>query len=235
MALSGSTDYSLDRDTLIAASLRLCGVGSIDEDPTADDISQAAIALNIMVKAWQADGLQLWQVREYSLTPVDGQAQYSLGIATVGSRPLQIVNAQYKNTSTEVEIDIHKVSREEFDSLSTKSQEGTPNQFYFDPQLTNSLITFWPVPDTTFSTDYTIELDYMKPFDDLDTGTDDFEFPSEWYEAIKYGLAIRLAPEYGMPIIERQQLIREAMAIKEAVMLAGQEQVSVFFSPRKRY
>ena len=78
MAVLSTSDYSIDRDTLIKASLRLLGIGSVDEDPTSAEITNAATALNIMVKAWQADGLQLWQIRNYSLTPV--QSDYDQGL-----------------------------------------------------------------------------------------------------------------------------------------------------------
>ena len=240
MALTDSTDYSIDRDNLIKASLRLIGVGSIDEAPTSSEITNAAVALNIMVKAWQADGLHLWQIREYSLAPLADTHKYPLGAAVpaaspVGYRPLRMVEVQYKNTSAGTVIDMTELSRQEYNELPNKSTEGTPVQYFYDPQLTNGNLYVWPEPDSTFVSDFTIEIQYNKPFDDMDvSSTDDFEFPQEWYEAIKWGLAARLAPEYGVPIQERQQLIREADGIKGTVMAWDVEPVSIYFSPKQR-
>lgn len=236
MAVSGDASFSIDRDTLIKSSLRLVGVGSIDEDPTANEIITAAEALNIMVKAWQADGLQLWQVRSYSLTPIESDYIYTLGTGgqitdISGKRPLRIIEAYYREISTVIDVPMIRLSREEYYALSDKDTEGTPVQYYFDPQLNQSVLNIWPAPDSNFATNYTIELLYQKPLDDLDTSTDDFEFPSEWYEAIKYGLAVRLAPEYFLPITLRRQLKKEADEIKELVMDWDTEDTSIFLQP----
>jgi len=239
MALTASTDYSIDRDTLIKASLRLIGVGSVDEDPTSAEIDQAVVALNIMLKAWQADGLQLWQVRRKSMTPVESQYQYSLGISSpsgdvVGSRPMRIVDIYRRETAAVSDIPLTKLSREEYWALPDKDTEGTPVQYYYDQQLTNGVLNVWPAPDATFAANYTLEILYHKPFDDMDVGsTDSFEFPSEWYEAIKYGLAVRLAPEYGIQYNERRLLHEESAFIKDQVMGWDQEDSSIFFRPSK--
>ena len=240
MALTASTDYSIDRDPLIKSSLRLIGVGSIDEDPTQAEIDQATISLNIMLKASQADGLQLWQIRTKSLTPVESQYQYSLGISApsgdvFGSRPMRIIDIYRRITATVIDVVLIKMSREEYWNLSDKNIEGTPVNYYHDLQLTNTVLNIWPAPDATFAADSTLEILYQKPFDDVDVGsTDSFEFPSEWYEAIKYGLAARLAPEYGIPRLERILLHQEATAIKDAVMDWDQEDSSIYLFPETR-
>ena len=240
MALTASTDYSITKNDLIKASLRLIGVGSIDEDPTDDEITQAGVALNIMLKAWQADGLQLWQVRRKSLTPVASQYQYNLGISSpsgdvVGSRPMRIIDVYRRTTATVTDVPLIKMSREEYWRLSDKDSEGIPVNYYYDLQLNNGVLNVWPSPNASFAAANTLEILYQKPFDDMDeTSTDDFEFPSEWYEAIKYGLAVRLAPEYGIPRLERGLLHQEATVVKDTVMAWDQEDSSIYFSPEYR-
>lgn len=235
MALTASTNYSIDRDTLIKAALRLIGVGSIDEDPTDAEITQAVVSLNIMVKAWQTDGLQLWQIKEYALTPVASQVQYTLGEGTVGSRPMKIIDIYRRTTATEVDVPLIKMSREEYWRLSDKDTEGTPVNYYTDMQLDNLTLNVWPAPDSTFVSANTLRVLYQKPYDDMDvSSTDSFEFPSEWYEALKYGLAVRLAPEYGVPRLERALLHQEATFVKNEVMGWDQEDSSVYLAPRGR-
>ena len=31
----------------------------------------------------------------------------------------------------------------------------------------------------------------------MDSGTDDFDFPQEWFDALVYNLAMRIAPAFG--------------------------------------
>lgn len=241
MALTGSTDYSIQRDNLIKASLRLIGVGTIDEDPTAAEITNAVTTLNIMLKAWQADGLQLWQRRVHELTVAQGTYQYALGISSpagdpVGYRPLR-VTAVYRRVSADTtDVPLNKLSRDEYWSLSDKDSQGTPVNYYYDPQLTDGVLNIWPAPDATFATNSVLEIHCHKPFDDMDTSSDnDFEFPSEWYEAIKWGLAVRLAPEYGIPRLERQLLHQEASVLKEEALSWDTEDASIFLQPEARF
>ena len=240
MALTGSTNYVIQRDNLVKASLRMIGVGSVDEDPTSAEITNAVEALNIMLKAWQTAGMQLWMVKEYELTPVEGTYKYSLGETNpagnpVGVRPMRILDAYRRDTSDVTDTPLRKMGREEYWRLSDKDTKGTPTQFYYDNQLDDGIFNIWPAPDASFASNNTINILYQKPFDDMDVdSTDDFEFPSEWYEAIKYGLAVRLAPEYMVPLQTRRLLIQEAMIIKDEVMGWDQEDTSVYLSP-KRY
>ena len=63
----------------------------------------------------------------------------------------------------------------------------------------------------------------------------EFEFPSEWFDALKYGLAFRLAGEYGVSLQDRRQLMQEAALMKNEVLLYGTEEGSIKFSPDNRW
>lgn len=60
MATSGSTDYTVTRDQIIKRCLRILGVVEQGQDPTAAQTSEAARALNDLVKSWQKDETNLW-------------------------------------------------------------------------------------------------------------------------------------------------------------------------------
>jgi len=65
----------------------------------------------------------------------------------------------------------------------------------------------------------------------MDAATDDFEFPSEWFETIKFGLAIRLAPIYGLPIEDQRQLYFMFKPMKDKLTEWDQESGSIYFTP----
>lgn len=67
MATSGSTNFSINRDDIIKRALRLIGVLPQGESPSTDQVTEASLALNGLVKAWQADGMPLWAIRTSSL------------------------------------------------------------------------------------------------------------------------------------------------------------------------
>lgn len=62
MSTSGSTDWTLTRDQIIAAALEKLGVVQAGDSPTANQIASASTALNLMVKSWQNKGVFLWTV-----------------------------------------------------------------------------------------------------------------------------------------------------------------------------
>ena len=64
MTTSGSFDWTLSRDQIIKAALQKLGVVQSGDgnDPTAQQITDASLALNLMVKSWQNKGVFLWTV-----------------------------------------------------------------------------------------------------------------------------------------------------------------------------
>ena len=70
MATSGSYDFAVTRDNLI--NLAHQHIGAIGEGETAssDQVTEAALILNMMVKLRQADGMPLWSIKRGTMLPV---------------------------------------------------------------------------------------------------------------------------------------------------------------------
>lgn len=78
MAISNSIDFTLTRDDIITEALELLGVLGEGETPTTDQLNSSSRSLNMIIKAWQADGLNLFAVTtEYLFTQKD-QLEYAL-------------------------------------------------------------------------------------------------------------------------------------------------------------
>lgn len=76
MALSGSTDFNLDRDEILNGALRLIGKSSRGKTASSADLSDAAQALELLVKSWQAEGIRLWKQKQATLFVTKGTAKY---------------------------------------------------------------------------------------------------------------------------------------------------------------
>ena len=80
MALSNSNNYTIDRDTIITDAFQLLGIGVEGETISSTNITIAARALNLMLKAWTVHGLQVWKRKTYLIDPlVLSKQYYSLG------------------------------------------------------------------------------------------------------------------------------------------------------------
>lgn len=76
-----------------------------------------------------------------------------------------------------------------------------------------------------------IELRAQYPFSDMDSAGDEVQAPPEWFEAIIYGLATRLAPEYGLDAKLRMIIAKEANDAFDTAMLGSNENSSIYLQP----
>ncbi len=107
MATSGSVDFNRTRDQIIKAALRKIGALSEFETPSAEVVTNASEALNLLAKSWMADGMQLWLIDEGVLFLVKDQQKYTLGSggdhATTSHIKTEVATAVSSGTSLVVD------------------------------------------------------------------------------------------------------------------------------------
>jgi len=82
MTTSGTYTFGRNRDQIIKAALIKVGAVEAGDTPSSDDVTDAAVSLNAMVKHWQGTGVHIWTVGEATLFLQLDQVQYSLGSAS---------------------------------------------------------------------------------------------------------------------------------------------------------
>ena len=210
MTTSGSTSFSVDRNDIILLALEDIKVYAPDfETPPPAAITRANMRLNMMIKAMQATGVGLWLNTVYTQVLVANAQSYLLGplsIPTAIPRPLGVVEARLVDTSGN-ELIMSPMSRDEYMQLPLKSSQGKPIQYYYDPQLDNSVFYIWPV-----AVDLTdvIKMTVRTPVQDFVNIADTPDFPIEWADALHYGLAMRLLSVYNVPPATAQQIMQMA-------------------------
>lgn len=327
MSTSGTVVYKTNRDGIINAALRLCGVIDPENSAsvTATMTTNAAEALNMLAKSWEARGVQLWEKRYAVVFPQLNQGQYVLGgpgpagdhaclstplgtgfvqttvtsqsgtslvvgstsntgtvgtpaitmasgwnigiqqpngtlywttingapvgttvtltassgtNATAGSvvyayqtklfRPLRITDGFVRQTTGGNDVPIQIIPRENYNRFGNKTSSGTSIQATYDPQLTTGYLYLYPVPSTV---NQLIYLEIQKPIDDFTNSTDDYDLPQEWAEALKFNLALRIAPEYGVPRERYEQIKELAVTSYQIIDSWDQELASVYLMP----
>jgi hypothetical protein len=235
MTTSNSTDFSVTRDQLIAGALRIAGAIAQGETPSATLVTETAEALNMLVKSMQADGMPLWALKKYEVT-LTATGDYTIGVSqTVNTpKPLKVLQAYLHNTSSDVDTPIRVINKQEYEMLGNKTSVGLPNQLYYEPLITTGVMHVHPVPDATIAAAYTVKIIYQRPFEDFDATADEPDFPQEYYDCLKFGLADRIAPEHGLSIQERSDLSRRAKEMRIEALSFGTEEGSMFFQPDNR-
>lgn len=225
--------YTVNRDQIINGALRVLGVVGAGDNPTPADYQNCAEALNLYIKQLQTKGLPLWKVQDLQVPMVAGQTTYTLGPSgnVVTDRPLRVVMA-FIRSSTGNDTVLQVISRQEYMQQGYKPSQGVPNQCYYDPQLTNGVLYVYNTP---FDSTYTIHLQVQLPISDITSPNSIPEFPNEWYNLLKFGLADQVAMEYGVSANIRQELMMRAKMMLEEMIDWSQEEASTMFMPETRF
>ena len=229
MATSGVTTWTLNKDQVIAAALRKLTVLPSGVSPSVTQIADATVALNAMLKGYQTDGMPLWAIKEYSFVTTANVSDYLIGVGQTLNTPMPLKLLQaYRSGTGFSKVPMNVYAKYDYNLLPLNNSEGTPVNLAYQPFSTYGTLSIWPLP---MDDSNTIGIRYQRPFEDMVSASDDFDFPSYWMEAIIYGLAVRLAPEYGTSLEERQLLLKEASTFREQALSFGTEEASLYFQP----
>jgi len=142
-------------------------------------------------------------------------------------RPYKIMEVVLRDTSGQ-DRPLESISQQEYMEIADKGTTGEPSLYYYDPQLDNGKIYFWPVIDKN---DYKIIYRYVKVYDDLDASSDNAEFPITWLLAIIYGLAMHLGVIYAVEDTNYKRIIATASRTFKRVNSVDVENTSIEFEP----
>lgn len=244
MPTSGSYNYTTNRDAIITRALRIVGAIGQGETPSATAISEAAEALNDLVKEWETDGMSLWCVRNYSFSPSDGKATYKIGVGQLTPEindvaPTKILQAWTRIAEKDTPIIL--ITRHEYNILGSKFSPGATTQIWYDPPgefSTDEMfgtLSLYPVPDSYAEANAVYYFVGVRPYADFDAAEDILDFPNYWNNAVKWGLADQLAYEYGVGLDERSRIERKADKHKEKALSYGTEEGHLLIQPMPKW
>lgn len=182
---------------IIEGSLRLIGALATGETPSSADSTDALTTMNQLIDSWSNDGYMVFERKREEFTLTALQASFTIG--TGGnfntSRPTTISEAGIIENDTELPVEI--ISQQEFSQIVNKdTQSNIPQRLYYEPEYPLGKINLWPVPSVA----NTLVLYSMKPLSQIATTGTTISLPPGYERALKYNLAVELAPEYGKPI-----------------------------------
>ena len=193
---------------LIERTLKTIGVLASGETTAASDAADAFTILNGMVDSWATQRLTIFHTARTAFDLSASTQDYTIGTGGTFdiARPLWIVAASIipdKNASSAQKIELPisaALNTTQWQQVAIKGTSSTyPLEFYYDKAWTAGLATIsvWPVPSSSTSQLVLYTPTALIKFADRTT---DYTFPPGYEEALKYQLAMRLAPEFGRPI-----------------------------------
>lgn len=183
---------------LIAGALRLIGVLGEGEQLQPSDTEIALASLNELIDALNAQGLKLYE-RRYYTTPLTGSATYTVGPSgdiNIPVRPSNIVGAWFRQNSGAEQFDmpLTMVTAGAWGDIRSKNVTGTSSSsLFYDGNWPLSTLSLYPGP----SAGGTLVLLINAPLNasvTLDTAE---SLPPAYRQALRFQLAVLLAPEFG--------------------------------------
>jgi hypothetical protein len=190
MATSGSRDFNLDVGEVIEEAYERCGL----EVRTGYDARTARRSLNLMFADWANRGLNLWTVKQGTITLTQGQAQETLLDDVV-----DLLDVVVRRNGTDFEVE--RISRGEYATLPNKTTQGRTSQYWLNRQI-DPVINLWAVPEN--STDQLIYY-YVRRIEDADSLVDTTDMPFRFFPCMVAGLAYYMAMKRAP---ERVQLLK---------------------------
>jgi hypothetical protein len=185
--------------SIVTGALRLLGITQPGRAPSAIDAETALYSLKSMLDNWSTQNLTIYQTTTRVFDLIPGESTYTLGPDGIWEleRPM-VMNYCYlryaQGGGTPVDQQITILNDAQQASITAKFiHSAIPTTVYYNPEVPNATLTFWPIPTTS----YQIVLWLDQPLDNFESLNDEVQFPRGYEQAIRYNLAVLLAPEYG--------------------------------------
>jgi hypothetical protein len=188
----------------VNSTLRLIRVLDSGETPTATESDNALTALNQLIGSWSAAGVPIYQESKDTIA-LTGSSIYPLAF-----RPIKLTAAQVSYSGISFPVAI--VPSQQW--ILPKDRTATSKfakELYYDGTFPNGNVSLWPI----VTSGSVLELFSLKPLAQFASLGDIINLPSGYEQALRFGLAGVLAPEYGsaLPAEYQQQAAQATSAI----------------------
>lgn len=194
---------------LITRSLGLLGVVEATETPGADDLALGLESLNGLIESWGLQRQTMHEVRRevFALTPSTATYTIGTGGAFNTARPLRIERCSVVVDGLEIPIGL-PLTLSEIQGLSDRTSTAAwPTAVGYDYAFSAAglgTITVFPTPTSACSLVLYLPKQGVTQFADASTN---YVLPPGWARALRYALALELAPHYARqpdPQVQRQ-------------------------------
>lgn len=181
---------------VVRASLRLIGAIASGETPTADELQDGLCLLQDLLQHWSTHNLAVYGGAVESFQTVAGQATYTIGPSGNWNttRPVRI-SGDAVCTYQGVDFPVEQIGQDEYNAVPVKSTSSPiVEQLLYVNDYPLGRITLHPVPSAVV----TITLNSDRVLTSVQNTATPMSFPPGYKLALRYALAMLLAPEYGI-------------------------------------
>jgi len=234
---SGTTtfDKTFSIDEIIEEAYERIGMQGV----SGNQLRTARRSLNIMFQEWGNRGLHYWEVGNNSITLVQGQAEYTMYRSTSDGTSSttavygvsDVLEMVYRNSSS-VDFPLTKIDRSSYQGLSSKTQQGTPTQYFVQRFIDRVTVTLYLTPGSTEAGNF-INYYYIKRIQDVGSYTNASDVPFRFVPCMASGLSYYLSQKFAPQRTQELKLLYED-ELQRALVEDGSS-TSAFITPKTYY
>lgn len=182
---------------LIEAAAKLIGVKAAGVTLTAEEAQDGLQSLKDLLENWSIEELSVWSLSNQTFTTVPGQSVYTIGPAGNWNteRPVRIDGGFI--TFSDVNFPMIPIGQQQFNTVSMPQiQQPIPTMFLYVNENPLGKVTLFPTP----SEDVSVTLSIPRLLDSDITLATSLVLPPGYAKALRYNLAVEMAPEYGIEV-----------------------------------
>ena len=225
MANTTSQSYTFDKtlpiEEIVEESYERIGLQNV----SGYQLKTAKRSLNILFSEWGNRGLHYWEIANNNITLVDSQAVYTMyrstGDGTSDATAVygvdNVLEANYRITSTNVDTPMTAISRSQYQGFSNKTAKGIPTQYFVERFIDKTTITLYLTPGAAQDGNK-INYYYVKRIQDVGAYTNATDVPFRFVPCMCAGLSYYLSQKNAPQRTQELKLLYEdelARAVKE--------------------
>ena len=223
MAVSGTYSFNLDIDEVIQEAMEMIG----GENILGHEPASARRSINLMLKDWQNRGVLLWTTETTAVTVSTSVTSYDLSSSTIDA--LEVVLRR-----DDTDIQLERISPEEFLIIPRKTQTGRPSQYSIKRGRDNPVLSVWPIPENTTDVLY---IERISELQDVNkSATQNADIPKRFLPCLTAGLSYQMSMKRpGVEPARIQMLKANYEELFMRALLEDREKAVMKVIPRLRY
>lgn len=201
MTTSGVTALELTARDFAYKAMRDGQITPSGEDPSADELTDVILELNLMLKEWETKGYTLWRQETAEVNIAGG-----VNPTVLDDDVYDVASCRFQTSATN-ERPLTPWDYDQYKILPNKAQSGNPSIFYIDRQRDVVSLYLWPVPSSASK----VNIDYLRKIEIVTNPVETLDVPQDWQGAVLAMLTTRVCTMFGYPVPEEAAIRAAAL------------------------
>lgn len=189
---------------IIIQALKKAGILGVGQAAQAEDMNDAFLDLNDMMAQWQRKRWLVYHLVDVSIVST-GQRSYTIGPGgdiAVATRPDRLESAFFRqivqSQPNQIDYPLELIeAREDYNNIALKGLTQFPMYVFYDSAFPLGVVYPWPILQASI---YELHLSIKAQLSQFTSLGQTIVLPLEYFAALKWNLAIRLAISYKLPV-----------------------------------